>query len=243
MTWSRRKFVLTGVGLLATGCSQRPLLVGTAPNPTWPDARNRPRPDGDLLPWVPPPTTPTNPAGPTVAAGSVQVGPIAAIARGRWARGRPISSRLNPLSSIHRVTVHHEGHKDPVRFDDWRNSSLRMEHIRRSHLDRGFGDIGYHLMIDRAGRIWQGRNLRFQGAHVREHNENNLGIMVLGNFNKQSPTSAQLARLDDLLPKLTRFFGVSPGHVHTHRELMPTTCPGKRLQKHMVTLRRNGRFV
>lgn len=114
-----------------------------------------------------------------------------------------------------------------------------MELIRKWHLQRGFGDIGYHYVVDRAGRIWEGRSLRFQGAHVRKNNERNLGVMVLGNFDKQQPSSAQIAVVNDLLPQLSRTYGVPTHRIYTHQELMPTTCPGSTLQAHMVNLRRS----
>ena len=115
-----------------------------------------------------------------------------------------------------------------------------MEHIRQWHLQRGFGDIGYHYAIDRNGRLWEGRNIRFQGAHVRKHNEQNLGIMVLGNFDKQQPSPAQIHAVNSLLPRLARTYGVRRHRIYTHQELMPTTCPGNALQNHMVRFRRSG---
>lgn len=234
MELSRRQFILTGLGLAATSCTGSSTTVLT-PNPTWPGPRHRPRPYGpDLLDR--PASVQTT--APQPAYGMVKVGPLDAIPRWRWAKYGPVFNRLNPLGSIHRITVHHEGHK-PVTFSDWSLTAARIETIRRSHLDRSFGDIGYHFVIDRAGRLWQGRQLRFQGAHVSKHNEYNLGVMVLGNFDEQRPSVAQFAKLDDILPRLMRFYRVPGNHVFTHQELMPTTCPGQILQQHMIDIRQS----
>ncbi len=235
MDRSRRQFVLAGLGLVAAGCGSDK-LADITPGPTWPGPRRRPQPDWKTvsLPEPPPPST----AGrPRALAGMVQVGPLHVIPRARWAKFGPIRSRLNPMGPIRRITIHHEGHK-AVWFTDWASSAQRMDTIRRWHLQRRFGDIGYHLVVDRAGRVWQGRDIRYQGAHVSKNNEQNLGMMVLGHFDRQAPTSAQLKTVNDILPRLMSHFGVSKKRIYTHRELMPTTCPGKRLQWHMASLRR-----
>jgi hypothetical protein len=151
---------------------------------------------------------------------------------------------MDPMVAIHRLTVHHEGAPDPVWFTDAQQTAQRLDKIRRAHLQRmNAGDIGYHLVIDRAGRLWSGRPLKYQGAHVKDHNERNLGIMVLGNFELQEPTEAQLNTLTASLAGLMRRFNLGTERVHTHRELMPTVCPGKRLQPKIVALRRSPKLL
>jgi N-acetyl-anhydromuramyl-L-alanine amidase AmpD len=102
------------------------------------------------------------------------------------------------------------------------------------------GDIGYHFIIDRAGRIWEGRPLIYQGAHVKDENEHNLGIMTLGNFDRQSPTTAQLMTLQHMLAYLRHQYSVPVSKVYTHQELNPTACPGLHLQPRIVAMRKNG---
>jgi len=144
---------------------------------------------------------------------------------------------------VERMTVHHEGWT-PVWFDDVQSTSKRLESIRRSHLKRfQAGDIGYHFVIDRAGRVWQGRDLRYQGAHVRDHNANNIGVMVLGNFDLQRPTKAQLSTLGFTLAQLMQRYRILSKHVVTHQELNVTSCPGKSLQSQVVAMRRSGQLV
>ena len=229
MQCSRRRFMVTSLSLVSAGCTTGSELV--LPPPAWPHPRPRPRSDGALLEPEP------DPARTDVATESSRIGPVRAIARQRWARGAPIRRRLNLLGRVSRITVHHEGWT-AVTFDDWGQTTTRIDAIRRSHLARGFGDIGYHLVIDRAGRIWQGRAMHFQGAHVKHHNERNIGVMVLGNFDIQRPTSMQYTSLHNTLQQLTRYFRVPASRVYTHRELMPTTCPGHHLQQHMEHQRR-----
>ena len=139
-----------------------------------------------------------------------------------------------------RITVHHEGWKT-VYFTDYATTAERLEEIRASHLQRlHAGDIAYHYVVDRAGRLWQGRDVRYQGAHVKSENEHNVGVMCLGNFEEQSPTDAQITTLRETLVRLMKFYKVPVSRVYTHRELNPTACPGRALQPRMVQLRRGG---
>jgi hypothetical protein len=85
--------------------------------------------------------------------------------------------------------------------------------------------------------------MRYQGAHVKDHNEHNIGVMVLGNFDEQKPTGAQLTTLRGTLVKLMGYYDVPVSRVHTHRELNPTTCPGDALQPQVNYLRSSGQLA
>lgn len=104
----------------------------------------------------------------------------------------------------------------------------------------GWADIGYHYVVDPAGRVWEARPIQLQGAHVKYNNEGNLGVMVMGNFEEQYPTSAASASLDDFVAELMRRHGVGVGRVYTHREIRPTACPGRNLQRVMESARSRG---
>ncbi|MEE9213111.1 MAG: peptidoglycan recognition family protein [Phycisphaeraceae bacterium] len=147
------------------------------------------------------------------------------------------------MGKIDRITVHHEGYR-PVYFSDMASTAERLELIRQSHLSRmRAGDIGYHYVIDRAGRLWECRDFHYQGAHVKNNNEHNLGVMVLGNFDRQQPTDAQIVTLRDTLSKLMRHYRVPVNRVYTHQEITPTACPGKKLQPTVVSLRTNHKLA
>lgn len=146
------------------------------------------------------------------------------------------------MNGVNRITVHHEGWR-LVYFTDYRTTAERLETIRASHLQRmGAGDIGYHYIIDRAGRLWEGRDLRYQGAHVKEQNPHNIGIMLLGNFDQQSPSDAQMATLKSTLITLMRAYKVPAQRVYTHRELHNSQCPGTQLQSRITAWRKSGQL-
>lgn len=189
-------------------------------------------PDPTLRPV---PKLPPIPKRPEAKAGTAP----GVIARSEWARFGPNIAETNPMGRVQRITVHHEG-ATPFTSTSKSEVARRMESIRRSHRDRGFADIGYHYVVDPAGRVWQGRATSLQGAHVKDNNENNLGIMVLGNFDRQRPTAAQITTLDAFVAGEMRRYNVGPGNVFTHQELNPSACPGRNLQTYMVASRGRG---
>lgn len=61
---------------------------------------------------------------------------------------------------------------------------IGVSEIRQWHLDRGWNDIGYHLVIRRDGTIENGRDMYTQGAHALHFNRVNgqitLGVCMAG---------------------------------------------------------------
>ncbi len=163
--------------------------------------------------------------------------PRGVIARTDWAGGGPITSLSDPMRRVTRITIHHEGSTPfySTRAGDVRQ---RLDLIRRAHLSRGWADIGYHYVIDPAGRVFQGRPTYLQGAHVKYNNEQNLGIMVLGNFEEQTPTPQAVASLERFVATQMARYRVPLRAVHTHQELRATLCPGRNLQGRLIAMRR-----
>lgn len=233
---------------MLAGCAQD--TATELPEPNWPAPVDRPKTTGAIPtprqnPAIQPgqPATPVQPANPPQIASPTaptNTGPLRAIPRAAWTRVGVVPDRINPMGGVNRITVHHEGWKT-VYFTDYASTAARLDEIRASHLNRlGAGDIAYHYVVDRAGRLWQGRDVRYQGAHVRSENEHNVGVMCLGNFEEQSPTDVQIQTLRETLTQLMKHYRVPVSRVYTHRELNPTACPGRALQPRMVQLRRGG---
>lgn len=220
---------LSAVAALVTGCGSSPRTASAAlPGVDWPDG-------GLKRPAPKPMPRPVKPTGPVDLPGGV-------IPRNEWARGGVIPARMQRAKPYYRITIHHDG-MDSFTTTDKGAAARRLEQIRNAHLNRPgepFGDIGYHYLIDPAGRVWQGRPLEWQGAHVARTNEGNLGICCLGNFMQQRPTEAQLLALDQFVVTQMDRYRVSPGNVFTHRELGQTVCPGDNLQPYIADSRRSG---
>lgn len=233
---TRREAVAGGGMLLGTlflGACAGTRQTASLPGPYWSDPRSSAPITNDIhsAPVTAAPI-PTGPAAPPDFAP-----PPGIVPRSMWARagvvrvGGPDGAR--PMNGIRRITVHHDG-MPPATLSSSQQVAARIEMIRQSHVvGRGFADLGYHYVIDPSGRVWEGRDIRYQGAHVKDQNENNLGILVMGNFQKQVPTQAALASLDRFVANQMQRYNISIGNVRTHQERAPTECPGRNLQVYM----------
>lgn len=63
------------------------------------------------------------------------------------------------------------------------NDNATVEDIRKGHKDRGFTDIGYHYLVDRAGVVHPGRPEDTVGAHCAGMNAHTLGIAYIARGN------------------------------------------------------------
>lgn len=234
-TPNRRSFLLGAAALIAGGCmsgyyrgaAETTVFDPLAPGP--PAAQEKARPPaqprlntpiyaGEDCDWVP---------------------NLAPIPRAVWATGAPIDERLSPMGTVKRITVHHEGSATPNESRTLEEVARDLREIRKFHVQNmAAGDIGYHFIIDREGRIWEGRPARFRGAHAGgEENAHNLGVMLLGNFDVQTPTNRQLRALEMFLRLQMARYRLGLRAVFTHQELKATRCPGKHLQAHMLRFR------
>jgi hypothetical protein len=176
------------------------------------------------------------------ATDSLSAIPPFVIPRSKWTSSGPKRWLADPMTGINRITVHHDAIM-PVPSGAYADSLRRLQLIRKGHLNNGWADIGYHFAIDPSGRIWQARPLELQGAHVKNNNPANLGIVMFGNYEQIRPTSASLSSLDQLLAYNMQRFNVPISRIYTHRELRPTACPGHNLQAQMnATRSRSGRL-
>ena len=217
-------FAIAG-GSLFAGCQSAPTgSTASLPNPEWP------------VETLPPPVGAVPTTAPTAVA------PVrGVIPRGTWAKAGPKMSGSKPMNGVNRITVHHDG----TNSSGLRGQSTiarRIESIRQYHRSRGseWIDIGYHYIIDPEGRVWEGRPIGIEGAHVKATNEHNLGIMLLGNFDQHRPSSSQVATLNGFVRDQMMRYRVSTNRLYTHQELKQTACPGRNLQSYMLQARTRG---
>ena len=231
-----RLSALMGGAAVLAGCAGRSRVNIALPGPVWPHqepqrviAPPRPAPQIALTDPVPPQAAPT--AG--VPAYSTRVLPRIA-----WTRGQPRWQFSRPMNGVSRITVHHDAN-NAAGLTGQAAVKHRLNSIRDAHMRRGstWVDIGYHYIIDPDGRVWEGRPLNIEGAHVASTNDHNLGVMLLGNFEQHRPTGAQLSVLDLFLAEQMQTHRVPLSRVFTHKELKPTECPGVHLQSYMKQTR------
>ena len=153
----------------------------------------------------------------------------------------PGADNFGPLGEIYAVTFHHSA--GPRARSQAQAQALHRSY-QQSHIQRGFGDIGYHWSMDDQGRFYRLRSIRYKGAHVGEHNTGNAGIMVHGNYVHDKLTRAQKESLKwlfrggflQLLGENEKGIALIRGHQEWpgHRT---NECPGNNLMRHVRYLR------
>jgi hypothetical protein len=150
------------------------------------------------------------------------------------------------LSSSTRAAID----RAPVKRGRWKyivihNSGTRegnarvfdIYHKRVRHMQNG---LAYHFVIGDGhgsgdGQVEVGSRWTRQinGGHVASDylNDIALGICLVGDFNRDTPTKAQIGALEELVSYLRGRVGKSQGRqaiVHAHKEInpRPTDCPG-----------------
>jgi SpoIID/LytB domain protein len=125
--------------------------------------------------------------------------------------------------------------------------------IYRFHVtSRGYKDIGYNFLLDRFGRIWEGRyggvDKPVIGAHTLGHNDDAFAGSVIGTYTDYAPSSALLDAYARLFAWKFSLHGVDPlsrvnldgevvNAISGHRDTYPTACPGDRLYAKLPTIR------
>jgi hypothetical protein len=246
MAIARRSFVFFGA-LFVAGCATSratQLASSRLPAPEWPDIPEVGvgAPPGAVC--LPPKVDPKT--------GEVQApavcysnGPVPfARPRAAWAAAGDVPNikDMDRMLPPKYITIHHDGMTPFWGVTDL-EARLRLEWIRNGHRGKGWSDIGYHYIVDRSGVVWQGRDVtKWQGAHVKNRNENNIGVMCMGNFMLQRPSAAQVAGLNRTVAQLQRVYRIPTANVKTHKEWegAKTECPGTNLQSKVLALRKTG---
>ena len=246
MAIARRSFVFFGA-LFVAGCAtsrSTQLASSSLPAPEWPDIPEVGvgAPPGAVC--IPPKVDPKT--------GEVQApavcysnGPVPfARPRAAWAPAGDVPNikDMDRMLPPKYITIHHDGMTPFWGVTDL-DARLRLEWIRNGHRGKGWSDIGYHYIVDRSGVVWQGRDVtKWQGAHVKNRNENNIGVMCMGNFMLQRPSAAQIAGLNRTVAQLQRVYQIPTSSVKTHKEWpgAQTLCPGTQLQSKVLALRKSG---
>ncbi len=124
---------------------------------------------------------------------------------------------------VQAITVHHTA---------WQTSGDYAADVRAVYqlhaVEQAWGDIGYHLLIDPDGRVYEGRHSgddplpvfaeppspekaeSVTAGHVLQMNSGNIGVCLLGDFTDEMPTRAAQDSLVNVLRTLCRITGVDP---------------------------------
>lgn len=145
--------------------------------------------------------------------------------------GTPASAAAVP-QRISKITLHHQG-------EIWKEGTDVPNYLRRlqqwSRLTQRWADIPYHYVIAPDGRIYAARPLTQAGdTHTEYDPRGHALLMLVGNFEEQQPTPAQLNAAVELTAWLAREHGLGLDDIASHKDYSrQTVCPGKKLYAYL----------
>ncbi|MBT3168159.1 peptidoglycan recognition protein [Streptomyces sp. Vc74B-19] len=127
----------------------------------------------------------------------------------------------------------------------------------------GWRDIGYNFLVDKCGRIYEGRAggvaKAVKGAHTLGFNSKTTGIAVIGSYGSKKPSSKAVKAVARLAAWKLGLYGMNPkakttltsggGNLYAkgkkvkmkvisgHRDGFNTSCPGGKLYKKLSSVR------
>jgi hypothetical protein len=117
-------------------------------------------------------------------------------------------------------------------------------------VSRGWGDIGYNYIVDKDGKIYEGRygGEGVIAAHAGPGNNGSIGIAILGSYNNIEPTEKSIVNLSEFVAKKAKihnidtkgfslFRGENMHNVFAHKDIMSTSCPGEMLYAKLPVIR------
>jgi hypothetical protein len=136
------------------------------------------------------------------------------------------------LEDIKYIVVHHTD----------TSSKLSVDDVRQIHLARGFSDIGYHFLLNEAGKFLVGRPVLLRGAHTvaekdpytgLDLNFEGIGLALIGDFENQDPPEKMINEAAYNIKRLYHKY-LEPNKIPFDRHyILPhwaasyTVCPGK----------------
>ncbi len=174
---------------------------------------------------------------------------VAAEPGGRVAVPRPAKfvsaadwgSRPDPIDDSRRqtprrVTLHHAGvlwtiDRDPVEFiRNMQSWGKRRPEIEEPPRNTYWPDLPYHFLIDPAGRVFEGRPCEYEPESNTKYDlSGHLGVELMGNFEAQRPSPAQVESAVRLVAWLLWKHELPIESIGTHAQIAEgqTSCPGR----------------
>jgi hypothetical protein len=172
--------------------------------------------------------------------------------RGQWGA----DERMRDKGSLHYFEVHAGFVHHTVNANNYTRAQVPgiLRSIYAYHTrSRGWSDVGYNFLVDRFGRIWEGRyggvDRPVVGAHTLGYNDNAFAMSAIGNFELRRPSNAMLQAYGALFAWKLSLHGVNAAStrqwvtkrnfkaINGHRDAASTACPGKYLYARIPQIR------
>ncbi|MEF2175701.1 MAG: N-acetylmuramoyl-L-alanine amidase [Candidatus Absconditabacteria bacterium] len=178
-----------------------------------------------------------------------------------WSEAGNTLRRANQIKNRKESIIIHHTVDDYTKLADKNAVKEKIRNIYKYHaLNKLRGDIGYNFIIDHFGNIYEGKagGPGVTGAHSSRNNRPSIGISLIGNFEIQNPTEAQLKSLVALSSALAKKYNIDPYGKSTyhkdsnnypyltdlndfkivgHRDTGTTACPGKNMYSKLPAIR------
>ncbi|NYD40939.1 FG-GAP-like repeat-containing protein [Nocardioides panaciterrulae] len=165
--------------------------------------------------------------------------------------------RMRDKSSLHYYEVHAGFVHHTVNANDYTRAEVPgiIRSIYAYHTQsRGWSDIGYNFVVDRFGRIWEGRyggvDRPVVGAHTLNYNDYAFAMSAIGNYDIHRPSKAMVQAYGALFAWKLSLHGVDAAStkqwvgsryfeaINGHRDAASTACPGRYLYAKIPRIRR-----
>jgi hypothetical protein len=140
------------------------------------------------------------------------------------------------------VTIHHAGvlwtnRVDPAVFvrtmQAWGKKRPQLE---KPPMDTYWPDLPYHFLIAPDGKIYEGRPVEYEPESNTKYSVNgNIGVEMMGDFNKQRPSIEQVRSCVRLTAWLCATYHIGADHIRGHQDAAPgqTNCPGRDFYRYL----------
>lgn len=183
------------------------------------------------------------------------VRPPAIVRRSEWTGGKMKPKEPPELGEILAAIVHHTASGDDYGPED--SAAIVFAICRFHRRVNKWSDIGYHLLVDRYGQVFEGRagglDRPLVGAHAFGANRTTAGIAMIGTWSNALPESDGLSALARTVAWKLSLHGCpvdgtvtltdADGAEHEidricgHRDWNATRCPGRALEDALPDLR------
>jgi hypothetical protein len=165
--------------------------------------------------------------------------------------------------TIKAATIHHTA--DGNTYSEADVPAIMRSMYAYHAVSRGWGDIGYNVVVDKFGRAWEGRAgglaSTVVGAHAGGFNTSTFGVSMLGNYDLVAPSAATIETVAAVVAWKFSLYGVDPMGTTTlisggggtsrypagaavtlptifaHRDVGATACPGQYAYSRMGDIR------
>jgi hypothetical protein len=164
---------------------------------------------------------------------------------------------MRDKSSLHYYEVHAGFVHHTVNANDYTRAEVPaiLRSIYAYHTQsRGWSDIGYNFLVDRFGRIWEGRyggiDRPVVGAHTLNYNDYSFAMSAIGNYDIKQPSQAMVEAYGALFAWKLSLHGVDASStkqwvgsryfeaINGHRDAASTACPGRYLYAKIPQIRK-----